>query len=60
MVKFVRTQMKAEAARINNLIKVQKITITKNVTKCLTLLDRFKQEQNNGNSSLPNQAAKEV
>ena len=30
------------------------------MTKCLTLLDRFKLEQNYGNSPLVNQAASEV
>ena len=37
-------QMKQEA-RINNLMKVQKVTITKNVNKSLTLSDRFKLKQ---------------
>ena len=41
-------------------MKVQKITITKNVTKCLKLLDRFKIEQKYGNSPLMKQAASEV
>ena len=56
----MRMQMKTEATRIHNIMKVQKVTITKNVDKCLTLLDRFKQEQNNGNSPLVTQAAREV
>ena len=59
-VKHVRMQIKQEATRINNLMKVQKVTIKKNVNKCLTLFDRFKQEQNYGNSPLVNQAAREV
>ena len=53
-------QIKQEAKKINNLMKFQKITITKNVNKCLTLLDQFKQEQNYGNSPLVEQAAREV
>ena len=56
----VRMQLKQEAKKINNLMKVQKMTITKNVNKCLTLLDQFKQEQNYGNSPLVEQAAREV
>ena len=52
--------MRSEAFRINNLMRVQKMTVTKNVTKCLLLLDQFKKEQNNGNSPLLLQSATEV
>ena len=41
-------------------MKVQKMTtITKNVTKCLNLLDQFKFEQKHVNSPLIKQAARE-
>ena len=56
----VRIQLKQEAKKINNLMKVKKMTITKNVNKWLTLLNQFKQEQNYGNSPLVEQAAREV
>ena len=52
--------IKQKATGIRLLMKIQKINITRNVDKCLTLLDRFKQEQNKGNSPLLTQAAKEV
>ena len=52
--------MKAEAVRVHNLMWVQKITVTKNVTKCLHLLDLFKKEQNSGSSPLLVQSASEV
>ena len=38
-------QMKAEAVRVHNLMRVQKSTLTKYVTKCLLLLELFKKEQ---------------
>ena len=37
-------QMNAEAVRVHNLMRVQKSTLTKYVTKCLLLLDRLKKE----------------
>ena len=52
--------MKQEATGINNLMEFQKINITRNVDKCLTLLDCFKQEQNSDNFPLVTQAAREV
>ena len=52
--------MRAEAARVNNLMQVQKITVTKNVTKCLHLLDLLKKDQNSGSSPLLVQSASEV
>ena len=43
-------QMKQKATGINYLMKFQKINITRNVDKFLTLLDHFKQEQNSNSS----------
>ena len=50
---------KKEASKMDNIMKVQKMTITKNVTKCLKLLDQFKFEQKHVNSPLIKQAASE-
>ena len=52
--------MRSEAVRINNQMRVQKMTVTKNVTKWLLLLDHFKREQNNCNSPLLLQSTTEV
>ena len=52
--------IKQKANGIRLVIIFQKINITRNVNKCLTLLDRFKQEQNIDNSPLVTQAAREV
>ena len=43
-----------------NVLTFQKSNITRNVNRCLTLLDCFKQEQNIDNSPLVTQAAREV
>ena len=51
-------KMKAEAVRVHNLMRVQKSTLTKYVTKCLLLLERLKQEQDS--VPLLVQAASEV
>ena len=58
--KHVKMHLKKEASKIDNIMKVQKMTITKNVTKCLKLLDQFKLEQEHVNSPLIKQAANEV
>ena len=51
-------KMKAEAVRVHNLMRVQKSTLTKYVTKCLLLLELFKKEQDS--VPLLIQAASEV
>ena len=53
----MRIPLKKEASKIDNIMKVQKMSITKNVTKCLKLLDQFKFEQKHVNSPLIKQAA---
>ena len=52
--------MKAEAVRVHNLMRAQKSTLTKYVTKCLLLLERFEKEQDSVSSQLLVQAASEV
>ena len=53
-------QMKAEAVKVHNLMRVQKSTLTKYANKCLLQLERFKQEQDSVSSPLLVQAASEV
>ena len=36
--------MKAEATRLNGLMRVQKMNLTKSVGKCTQLMDKFKAE----------------
>ena len=57
--KHVKMYSQNQASKIDNIMKVQKMTITKNVTKCLKLLDQFKFEQKHVNSPLIKQAASE-
>ena len=52
--------MRTEAVRVKNLMRVQKISVTKNVTKCLQLVDIFKKEQDRDSSPLLVQCASEV
>ena len=56
--KHVKMHLKKEASKIDNIMKVQKMTITKNVTKCLNLSDQFKSEQKHVKMHLKNQASK--
>ena len=52
--------MRAEATRMNGLMWVQKMNLTKLVNKCLQLLDTFKREQARESSPLVSQCASEV
>ena len=54
--KHVKMHLKKEASKIDNIMKVQKMTITKKVNK---LIDQFKSEQKYVNSPLIKQAASE-
>ena len=57
--KHVKMHLKKQASKIDNVMKVQKMTITKKVNKCLQLIDQFKSEQKYVNSPLIKQAASE-
>ena len=57
--KHVKMHLKNEASKIDNIMKVQKMTSTKKVNKCLKLLDQFKSENKYVNSPLIKQAASE-
>ena len=52
--------IRAEATRTNGLMRVQKMSLTKLVNKCLQLLDTFKKEQARESSPLVFQCASEV
>ena len=43
--KYVKMHFKNQASKIDIAMKVQKISITKTVNKCLLLIDQFKSEQ---------------
>ena len=53
-------QMKSEATREFNSMKFQKANLTKNVKKCLKLVEVFREENNQSSSPLLNQAATDV
>ena len=55
--KHVKMHLKNQASKIDNVMKVQKISITKTVKKCLLLTDQFKSEQKYVNSPLIKQTA---
>ena len=52
--------MKVEAKRMNGLMRVQKMSLTKLVNKCLQLMDTFKKEKGRESSPLVSQCASEV
>ena len=52
--------MRAEATRLNGLMRVQKISLTKLVNKSLQLMETFKREQVQDSSPLVTQCATDV
>ena len=55
--KHVKMHLKNQASKIDGVMKIQKISITKTVNKCLLLIDLFKSEQKCVNSALIKQTA---
>ena len=52
--------MRSEATRELNGIKFKKANVTRNVNKCLKLIEGFRGEQTQGNSPLLKQSAEDV
>ena len=55
--KHVKMHLKSQASKIDGVMKVLNISITKTVNKCLLLIDQFKSEQKYVNSPLIKQTA---
>ena len=57
--RHVKMHLKNQATKIVGVMKIQKISITKTVTKCLKLISHFKSNQELANSILIKQTANE-
>ena len=57
--KHVKMHLKNQASKIDGVMKIQKMSITKTVNKCLKLISQFKSNQELANSILIKQTANE-
>ena len=55
--RHMKMHLKNQAAAIDGVMKIQKMSITKTVNKCLLLIKQFKSEQEHANSILIKQTA---
>ena len=55
--RHVKMHLKNQATRIDGVMKIQKMSITNTVNKCLLLIKQFKSEQEHANSILIKQTA---